>query len=536
MSTLLRSSAVMAAGTLVSRVLGMGRALVLAQALGLLTLASNAFAVANTVPNSIYMLVAGGVLNAVLVPQIARAAQSPDGGREHLDRLLTLSIAALLLVTLVVVALAPFVPVVLASSLDADAARLVVVFAYWCLPQVFFYGLYTLFGQVLNAKGRFGAYMWAPAANNVVAIIGLLVFMVVSGAAGDSGKDPADWTALDIALVGGTATLGVAVQALLLIIPLRRAGVRFTPRWGLRGTGLSAAGSIAGWTFAAALVGQLGYVVTSQVAISAAAQGAAGRTVYDNAYLIFMLPHSLVTVSLVTALFTRLSHSAAVGDDDAVRDDLSQGMRLVGAATVPATFGVLALGPDLTRLLFSGRDIAETDAVAAVVAAMILGLVPFSIQYLFQRGLYAYEKARTAFAVQIPVALVASAVAVLGVFLLPVDLRVVGIGFGLSVGAAVGAALSGRALARRLGSLDGRAVLRTHVRLVLAAAPAAGLAWLTAVGVHGWLGRDPFASLVALAGGGTVLTVGYLVGCRVLHVAEVTDVLSAVRGRVARRR
>jgi hypothetical protein len=206
-STLLRSSAVMAAGTLVSRVLGFVRAILLTGLLGVTgALAADTFATANTVPNNVYNLIAGGLLNAVLVPQIARAARHDDGGQAFLDRLLTVALAALALVTVLVVALAPLVPAIFDDGKwDAPTRALAVAFAFWCLPQVFFYGLYTVLGQVLNARGRFGAYMWAPVLNNIVAIGGIVaMYAWIGGFSRLDPHPPSTWTTGQIALLGGT--------------------------------------------------------------------------------------------------------------------------------------------------------------------------------------------------------------------------------------------------------------------------------------------------------------------------------------------
>jgi putative peptidoglycan lipid II flippase len=259
--TLLRSSAVMAAGTFVSRGLGFVRTAMLTSLLGVSgALAADTFATANTVPNNIYNLIAGGLLNAVLVPQIVRAAAHEDGGQAFLDQLLTVALVSIGAVTVLVTALAPLVPLVFADAGTWDAATraLCVAFAFWCLPQVFFYGLYTVLGQVLNARGRFGAYMWAPVINNVVAIVGLLLMLGwiggyrPGGVGGAGGPDhgnvhpPSDWTAGQIALLAGTATLGVVAQGLVLLWPLWRTGFRYRPRLRLRGVGLGSAGAVAG--------------------------------------------------------------------------------------------------------------------------------------------------------------------------------------------------------------------------------------------------------------------------------------------------
>jgi putative peptidoglycan lipid II flippase len=540
--TLLRSTGVMAAGTFVSRVLGFVRASLLSGLLGITGfLAADAFVTANTVPNQIYNLIAGGLLNAVLVPQITRAARHEDGGQAFLDRLLTLALLVLAAVSVLAVLLAPLVPVVLKPSgsvpWDAATRNLCVAFAVWCLPQVFFYGMYTVLGQVLNAAGRFGAYMWAPVANNVVAIVGLLVMLATIGEASRSNPhEPAGWTGGEIAVLAGTATLGVVVQALVLLVPLRRIGFRYRPRLGLRGVGLGTAGRVAGWTFAAAVVGQLGFIVTVKAVNAGGAGGGPGQNAYGNSFLLFMLPHSLVTVSLVTALFTRISRAAAEDDLPGVRRDLSVGLRLTGVATVLALTAMLAVGPDLTRTLFWKNSTAETDAVAWATTAMMLGLVSFSAQYLFQRVFYALEDARTPFLIQLPVvATIALTSYLSGVLLDPAHV-VRGIALGMAAGYTVGAVLSAVLLHRRLGSLDGSRVLRTYVRLTVAAVPAGLLGWAVSRGVHAVLGEGLLGHLVALVLGGLVVLAAYIGACRAMRVTELDDVAGPLLRRLPLRR
>jgi putative peptidoglycan lipid II flippase len=541
----------MAAGTLVSRVLGFGRAIMLTMLLGVNgALAQDTFTTANTVPNQIYNLIAGGLLNAVLVPQIVRATKHEDGGQAFLDRLLTISIGGLLGVTVLVTAGAPLVPVILGPSTgppwSEQTAALAVSFALWCLPQVFFYGLYTVLGQVLNARGHYGAYMWAPVANNVVAIAGLAMMIVWIGryrSAQDAAAtglppnlhDPSTWTNGQIALLAGTATLGVAIQALVLLIPLRRMGFRYRPRFGFRGFGLGTAGRVAGWTFASALVGQLGYIVTVKSVNSAATQGGPGQGAYSNAFLLFMLPHSLITVSLVTALFKRMSTSAANSDLPALRRDLSLGLRLTGVATVLATAAMLALAPDVTRALFVGTSADGTRAIAYATMAIVLGLVPFSAQYLFQRAFYACEDARTPFIVQLPVVVVIAVTSYLASVLLSPQHVVIGVTLGMAIGYTVGAVLSAVLLHRRFGRLDGSRVLRTYVRLVCAAAPAAAVGWIASTATHRLLDDSWFASAVALVVGGSLLVGVFVACCRALHVNELNDVAAPVLARLRRR-
>ena len=543
----MRSSAVMAAGTAVSRVLGFVRAAMLAGAIGVAA-SGDAFSVANTVPNNLYILLAGGVLNAVLVPQITRAARDPDGGQEYLDRLITVSLAMLAVATVLVTALAPLLVRLYADGFDPALLRLTVTFAYLCLPQVFFYGLYTLLGQVLNARGSFGPYMWAPVVNNIVAIAGLALFIAV---AGSGERCTQDWGRGQILLLAGTATAGVVAQALILIPALRAVGFRWRPRWGIRGVGLRTASRVAGWTFAAVLLAQLGFVITSKVATAggaaarqAADQGpvaaacgiaastpAPGKAVYDYAFLLFMLPHSLVTVSLVTALFTRMARSAVAGRRHEVRADLSLGLRLTGVVTVLATAVFLALGQDITATLFPSNTAAETEGIARVGAAMVIGLVPFSAQYLFQRVFYVFEDARTPFLIQLPVVLTWSAGNLLSLWLLPAQWVVVGVGVSMTLGNLIGALLSVRLLRRRLDRLDGHRVLRTHLRLALAGGVAGVVGWLAARAVHS-LGEPGWALDAAATAIGGLLLVGCYLGLLwLLRVTEVNEMVRPLLGR-----
>jgi len=522
------SSAIMAAGTLLSRLLGLVRVVVLAWAIGA-SFSANAFATANTLPNSLFLLIGGGVLNAVLVPQIVAAMQRPDGGRDYVDRLLTLSLVVLGVATLVVTAAAPLLVQPYLAGWTSAQVGVAVAFAFWCLPQVFFYGLYTLLGQVLNARGSFGPYMWAPVVNNIVAIAGMLVFVALYG----SGDHPAGWwTPAAIAVLAGTTTLGVMAQALILVPVLRRSGFRWRPRRGFRGVGLRRAGSVAAWTFAALLVGQLGLVLLSRIANRAGEQAGnagTGRFVYDTAFLLFMLPHSIVAVSVVTAVFTRMSHAVVTDRLDAVRSDVSVALRTIGVATVLATVAVAVLGPDLTTLLFATNSRSTAQGLAWTTTAMVIGLVPFSAMYLFQRVFYAFADARTPFWVQVIVVSVWSAGNLLASARLQGVPVVVGIGLAMSVGNLVGAVVLGVLTSRRIHGIDAMRVLSTYLRCTVAAVVAGVLGWAAAAAAHLIAGEAHRGALLALLVGGTVLLVVYVLALRLLRVRELADLAGPLR-------
>ncbi len=532
--SLARSTAGMAAGTIASRVLGVVRASMQLAVVGTIS-AGDAWDVANTLPNIIYLLLAGGVLNAVLVPQITRAATHADGGREYVDRLLTIAITGIAIIAVVFTLGAGLLVRLYSSSRwTADDRALSTAFALIAMPQIFFYGLYTLLGQVLNARNRFAAYMWAPGIANLVAIGGLGYFLanyphqaLVSG-----------WSSSMIWVLAGSATAGVAAQALVLVVPLWRSGFRYRPRWGIRGVGLRSASTVALWTFATLAVSTLGFIITSQVLTYAGKAGTSagldvpGKISYSNAFLIFMLPHSLITVSLVTALFTRMSRSAHTGDLPEVRADVTRGLRLTAVATVPATVGSLVLGFAATATLFQGNSEASTRGIAAVMMAMMLGLVPFGILYLLQRVFYAFEDARTPFRIQIVVTVVAT-VTNLASLLLPVPWIAVGVGSGQALSNLAGMAFGLILVRRRLEVLHLGDVLRTYVRIGVASLFGAAGASLALLGVgqviHGKL-YDP----MALVAGGLVFAVIYVNMARRLRVREIDDLISPVLERVRR--
>lgn len=532
-SGLLRSSGVMAAGTALSRVLGFGRSAVLAAAIGT-GLTGDAFTVANTVPNVIYILLAGGVLNAVFVPQLVRAMKDPDGGRAYTDRLLTLALAVLAGVTLVATLAAPLVIRIYVSGYNADDLAVTVALAFWCLPQIFFYGFYSLAGQVLNARDSFGPMMWAPIVNNLVAIAGGLAFI------GIYSIDTADPSSLDghaVVLLGGSATLGVVLQALVLVPVLHRTGFRWSPKWDFRGHGLGKAGDLARWTLLFVAVNQLAYIVIVRLATLAGTQSSGeGYAPYANAYLIFILPHSIITVSVVTGLLPRMSRAAAEGRRTALRDDLSTGWRLSAVGTVLVAAAFVALGPDLTGVLFAfGANSSENArAIGPIVAAFALGLPAFSAQYVALRGFYAQEDTRTPFLLQVVIAATNVALALLAFAIAPDQWKVTGLALAYAATYVIGLALSTAVLRRRIGDVDGPRVVRTYVRVLVASAPPALLAWGVARLVTNSAGTGQLGSLGACAAGGLVLLGGFLALARAMHIPEVGLLLATVRGRAAR--
>ena len=378
------------------------RAALLTGVIGTTGYVADGFSAANSLPNTFYLLIAGGAVNAIFVPQIVRAKLRPDGD-EFVNRIITISLAILAAATVVMVLLAPLAVRLFYNVHNAAALNLATVFAVICLPQIFFYGLYTILGQVLNAHGRFAGYMWAPALANIVAIGGLVWFQ---RAGFPTSAAPADWTPEMIAILAGSATLSIVVQALSLLVPLRRIGFRYRPVWGIRGHGLGEVSTVAKWTFGSIVVSTLGFVVTSRVLTRATNLGVdagdpvAGLAAFNPALLITMLLHGLITVSLITALYTRLSEAAARGDSAEVMRYHHQGMRLPSVILVPGVVFVGVLAPYVAATLFFKNTLEETRAIAVVLAGLIWLVIPMAWTYLNDRVFYAHQMTWMTFRLQ----------------------------------------------------------------------------------------------------------------------------------------
>ena len=537
-----RSSAIMAAGSVASRILGVLRQALITYLIGQ-GLVGNAFTTANTLPNIIYMLIAGGVLNSVLVPQLVKAADAKDGGRDYTDRLLTVGIGGILLVTLVATAAsALLVRLYAGDRLEGAALELAVFFAVLTLPQIFFYGLYGLLGQVLNARGQFAAYGWAPALANAVAIVGLLAFAALY----DGHRSPSEWTSGMVWLFAGTATASIAAQGLLLVWPLWRSGFRWRPRFGLRGSGLGTTSRIAGWAFGALAVSQLGYLVASQVMWRATGGSehapvggpfVAGTTVYANSLLVFMVPHGLVTVSVLTALYPRLSAAARKRDLIALRTDYLRGLTVPAVLTLPATAALMVFALPLAGLLFTSANPAELPATAAVLAGLAPALLPFGVDLLSQRMWYAFEDGRMGFLEQSISTVAAIAVSLCGLLVAPENAVAV-IALGVVAGNVVGAAFGVLMLRRkRLGNWSLHLVVRSWVRMAVASTGAGWFTW----GLVIWLGRltagwGRIGYAVTLLVGGAVLGGLYIYLARRLRIHEIDTYLEPNADRLSRGR
>ncbi|MGW8762037.1 murein biosynthesis integral membrane protein MurJ [Streptomyces sp. NPDC055815] len=539
-SGLLKSSAVMAAGTLVSRLTGFVRSLVITGALGA-ALLGDTFTIAYTLPTMIYILTVGGGLNSVFVPQLVRSMKNDeDGGEAYANRLLTLVMVALGLIVALAVFAAPLLIRLMSNTIADDAAAnsVAVTFARYCLPTIFFMGVHVVMGQILNARGKFGAMMWTPVLNNIVMIVTFGLFIWVYGTSAESHMGVQTIPDEGIRLLGIGTLLGLVVQALAMIPYLRETGFRFRPRFDWKGHGLGKTVKLAKWTVLFVLANQAGVLVVTQLATAAgeeSGKNGAGFLAYSNAQLIWGMPQAIITVSVMAALLPRISRAAHDDDPGAVRDDISQGLRNSAVAIVPVSFAFLALGVPMCTLLYASSGVEAAQGMGFILMAFGLGLIPYSVQYVVLRGFYAYEDTRTPFYNTVIVAAVNAAASALCYVVLPAQWAVVGMAASYGLAYAVGVGIAWRRLRKRLGGdLDGTHVMRTYARLCMASVPAAIVAGGVGFGLLKLLGEGALGSLAALVVGGAVLLGVFFVAAKRMRIAELNTLVGMVRGRLGR--
>ncbi len=522
----IRSSQLMALGTLASRATGFLRVAVLAFVLGTTSLADT-YNIANVLPNILYELLLGGVLTSVVVPLLVQAAATDeDRGEAYAARLLTLVALSLGFVTVLAVFAAPLLTSLYGGQ-RGEHGQLMTTFARLLLPQILLYGVGATLGAILNTRGSFGAPMWAPVLNNLVVIASAVVYGLL--------PEPTDgslMTTAQILVLGGGTTLGIAVQTFALVPSLRRAGFRYRPRLDVRGMGLRSAGRLAGWVLLYVVANQLGYVVIVRLA-----EQAYSFTTYFNAFMLFSLPHAVVAVSVITALMPQMSRHAVAGQLAELREDLASGLRLAGVILVPAAAVLIALGPLIGTLIFAHGEVelAEARTIGLVLSGFAVGLVPFSAFQLTLRAFYAQRDTRSPALTNVAVNAV-NVLAALALFAaLPEQHRVVGLAVAHATSYAAGLAIVTAVLRRRFPPAPQRTVLRTYVRLAVAAVPGTVLGAALAYWVFTHLDPGPAAAGAGLALGLPLAAALFPWCAGRVRVPEVAEVLGVLRGRLGRR-
>ena len=455
--SVLKSSAIMAVGTIFSRITGLGRNLLLVAALGT-AIIGDTFQVANTIPTVVYILVAGGALNAVFVPQIVREMKKPDGGNAFVSQLATATFTILAIATAIGVLAAPLVVRLYAAKFGGSGLEtefeLTVLFTRYCLPQILFLGLFTLFGQIANARGSFGPMMWAPILNNLVVIGVLIGFIAIAPNAQDGVISTSAKT-----LLGLGTTFGAFVQAAILIPVIVKSGVRLRPNFHWSSLGKSA--HLAKWTMIFVLINQAGFVVIVNLATAASVRAkesgidvGVGFTPYQNAHFIFLLPHSIIAVSLVTALLPRISRLAADTQISSVRDEIQQTLLNLYSLIIPAAFAMLFLGQPIAHLIFAGSNSADASQIGMILSGFALGLIPFCSSYVMLRGFYAFEDTKTPAAITLLMNIVTILCATISYLVLPIRFITVGIAASFGIGYLSSSLLARFLLSKRIGHLN----------------------------------------------------------------------------------
>jgi len=538
---LLRSSAIMAVGTLASRVTGFFRSALLVAALGTGLLA-DPFNTANTIPNIVYDILLGGVLTAAHVPLLIRARnKSEKYGEEFEQRLFTILLCALGLITVLAMSVAPLLINLYGSKFTEAQHRIAVLFLLFFLPQIFFYGFAAVAGASLNSRGRFAAPMWTPVLNNIVVIAILGVFMVITR--GDK-LTPETITDGQLRFLAIGVTAGVAAQAFGLIPSMRALGFNFRPRFDFRRAELTQMWGMASWTLLYVVAQQIALVVYTNLANAAGARYATetgsktgvGLTPWTNAYAFFQLPYAVVAISIITAILPRMTQSAAEGRLSRLAAELREGLRLSLALMLPAVALLFGAASEICYVLFAHGNASSADAavMANVLRVFAVGLTPFAVLQLLQRGFYAQQDTRTPALIAIFSTGIGALTAVVFAQVLSTEHVVLGIAGAQGISWTFGCLVSVVLLRRRIGRLGGREILILFTKAAICSLAALAVAEIghLLVGPHV---NDSFILAAILLAAQCALGFGaFLVMAAVVRLPEINQVIGMVRRKVGR--
>jgi len=531
--SVVRSSGVMALGTIASRGTGFLRTLVLAYALGVGAV-SIAYNNANTLPNTVYDLMLGGILTSIVVPLLVNAAKrDADGGEAYDQRMFTLATTALFVLTVVATLAASLLVELYAHSITGQERHLMVIFAYFFIPQIFFYGISSLAGGVLNARGHFAAPMWTPVINNIVVIAVLLLFIATGGI----GASPASMSAAQVQLLGFGTTLGIVAQTAALIPFLRKVGFRWRPRFDFRRAEVAEIRRMAGPLFGYILTTQVAFLVVQNVANAASTRATYdGFPAYSYAWQLFQMPYAIVGISVITALLPRMSAHASEKNYPLLRSDFSSGVRLSSVIVVPAALILAVLGPPFAEALFGygSTSVAQAHYIGVVFGIFSLGLVPYMMFQLMLRVFYAMHDSCTPMYIGVAVMATNIAASLLALAVLPSGHVVEGLAAAFGLANLVGTVVSWRILSRRLHGLAGRQIAASLINMHLAAIPGLIFALATSFMVGVILPPGPAFGIVTVILGASGALLLYLLFARALKITELTELLSGLRTRLRR--
>lgn len=518
-SSLLKSNLAVATGTAVSRITGVVRVAVLGAVLGTPGAVADAYDLANGTPNMIYELLIGGVLSSSLVPLFTRLRDDEDD--EGQSAVVTVAVIVISVVTVAAVLLAPLIfhlySLLVSATVDADQYRQVgTVLARLFLVQIFFYGLNALATALLNARRRFFAAAWVPVLSNLVIIGSLLMVPNVMDGAVPTLQDVLDNSTLRWVL-GGGATIGIAVMAVALFPALVAADVRLRFRPDFKNPAVATLKRLSGWA--------LGYVVANQVAVVVIRnllRGGDGSVfAYSRAYLWFVLPHGLLAVSIATTFLPEMSSAINRKDKPRLIERTSLGIRLISLVTIPAGFGLFVLRRPIIGAAFQHGNVTAEDALltSRALGGFALGLVGFSVYLFVLRVFYAHQDARTPFMINIGENLINIVLA-----LVLVDrFGLLGLGLSFAIAYLVASVWALQIVSYKVPGFPVRALLAALWRMTLASLIMAEVVWLVARVV----GDNDGAGAVLRVAAGTVVGAIVYVGMLLVLKAPELDQLKA---------
>jgi putative peptidoglycan lipid II flippase len=527
----------MALATLVSRLTGFARIVLLATILG--AALSSAFSVAYQLPNLIAALVLEATFTAIFVPVLARAERDdPDSGEGFVRRLVTLATTLLLITATLSVVSAPLLVGLMLGGDPAVNRALTIAFAYLLLPQVFFYGLSSVFMAILNTRNVFGPPAWAPVCNNVVAIATLVLYVLVPG---ELSVDPVRMGNPKLLVLGIGMTLGTVTQVAVLFVAIRRERISLRPLWGIDDR-LKKFGAMASAMVIYVVISQIGLIVGNRIASGAAASGPA---IYNYTWLVLMLPFGMIGVTVLTVVMPRLSRNAAANDVRAVLGDLSLATRLTMVTLIPIVAMMTVGGPAIGSALFAYGNFGEVDAnyLGMAITLSAFTLIPYALVLLQLRVFYAREQPWTPILLIVVITTVKIAASLTAPYLTDDPELVAGyLGLANGLGFLAGATVGYFLLRASLNPPGGRLISLAVVRTILVTIAASMVAGLTAHIVDQLLGLE---SLTRNWGGAGSLLRLFVLGlimvpiiAGVMLAARVPDALAAlaaVRRRLGRR-
>jgi putative peptidoglycan lipid II flippase len=540
-----RSTAIMAAGTLLSRITGIARNALLLACLGT-TLLGDSYNSANTTPNMVYELVAGGVLSALLVPLFnALNHKGTKRARDGINALVSLAAVALVLTAIVVALASPSIMwLYFHKPGQAIQRQLGTELLRMFAPQIAVYGFITLATAALNTKRRFGAAMLAPVFNNLVMIAILSwTYRVLSRLYPNDAKAKVQLLAVANDthakwILGFGTTAGVLAMGLVLIPALRNADVGWKWRWEPTHPAVRELLRLSGWTMGYVAANQAALLFIQSRAVDVEGPNGGGGTMYSVAYSVFfLLPHSLFAVSIMTALQPELSSAFVQRSRKRFRDLLAQNIGNTLAVIVPSAVGLFVLATPLTKLLKIGKvNAANAERLGHVVQMMAIGLPAFSVYLLLMNALKAMRDTKATFTVNATECLINVGLAFA---FLKAGMGVVGLGLAFALAYIVSVFLAFHTVSKRTNGIHGRRLAQSTVRIALSGAAMGLVVWLAALGTQRLLGSTLNTKLTALAQIGAGVSVGvtvYVLVARVLRVRELDLVLASIRRRLRRSR